>query len=116
MVMTEPRFRLPRLDRPTFTAWWRGWTGVLSFAGVAYALVYVGLFLVRPAGDPGATILSDFGEVPLDVLGVTLALAVVAREPRRKARLAWSLPGSLWTRPRAAEEALPMRSRDAPAG
>jgi hypothetical protein len=58
---------------------------------VAYALVCVGLFLVRPAGDPGATILSDFGEVPLEVIGVALALAVVAREPRRMARLAWSL-------------------------
>jgi uncharacterized membrane protein YhaH (DUF805 family) len=89
--MTEPRFRLPRLDRSTFTAWWRGWTGFLAFAGVAYTLVYVGLFLARPAGDPGATILSDLGEVPLDVIGVALALAVVAREPRRMARLAWSL-------------------------
>jgi diguanylate cyclase (GGDEF)-like protein len=58
---------------------------------VAYALVCVGLFLARPAGDPGATILSDFGEVPLEVIGVALALAVMAREPRRMARLAWSL-------------------------
>lgn len=91
MAMTEPRSRRPRLARSTFTAWWRGWTGFLAFAGVAYALVYVGLFLARPAGDPGATILSDFGEVPLDVIGVALALAVVAREPRRMARLAWSL-------------------------
>ncbi len=91
MVMTEPRFRVPRLDRPTFTAWWRGWTGVLAFAGVAYALVYVGIFLARPAGDQGATILSDLGEVPPEVIGVALALAVVAREPRRMARLAWSL-------------------------
>jgi diguanylate cyclase (GGDEF)-like protein len=91
LVMTEPGFRLPRLDWSTFTAWWRGWTGFLAFAGVAYALVYIGLFLARPAGDPGATILSDFGEVPLDVLGVALALAVVARAPRRMPRLAWSL-------------------------
>jgi diguanylate cyclase len=58
---------------------------------VAYALVLVGLFLARPAGDPGATILSDLGQVPLDAIGVTLALAVVAREPRRMSRLAWSL-------------------------
>jgi diguanylate cyclase (GGDEF)-like protein len=91
MVITEPRFRLPRLDPSTFTAWWRGWTDFVAFAGVAYALVYVGLFLARPAGDPGATILSDFGEVPLDAIGVALALAVVARERRRMARLAWSL-------------------------
>jgi hypothetical protein len=91
LVMTEPRLRPPRFDRSTFTAWWRGWTGFVAFAGIAYALVYVGFFVARPAGDPGATILSDFGEVPLDAIGVALALAVVVREPRRMARLAWSL-------------------------
>jgi diguanylate cyclase (GGDEF)-like protein len=91
MVMTEPRSWRPHLDRTVLIAGWRGWTGVLAFVGVAYALVCVGLFLVRPAGDPGATILSDFGEAPLEVIGVALALAVVAREPRRMARLAWSL-------------------------
>ena len=87
----KARLRPPRLDRSSFTAWWRGWTGIVAFAGVAYALVYVGLYLARPAGEPGATILSDYGEVPLDAIGVALALAVVAREPRRMARLAWGL-------------------------
>jgi diguanylate cyclase (GGDEF)-like protein len=89
--MTDTRLRRQRFDRSAFAAMWRGWTGFVAFAGVACALIFVGLFLARPAGDPGATILSDFGEVPLDAIGVVLALAVVAREPRRRARLAWSL-------------------------
>lgn len=58
---------------------------------MAYAFVYLGLYVARPAGELGVAILSSFGEVPIGAVGVTLALAMVGREPRRRARFAWGL-------------------------
>jgi diguanylate cyclase (GGDEF)-like protein len=63
----------------------------VALVGIAYVLVYLCLFIGRPDGERGVVILSDFGEVPLEAIGIALALAVVGREPRRQARLAWSL-------------------------
>ncbi|MHB8399182.1 MAG: putative bifunctional diguanylate cyclase/phosphodiesterase [Candidatus Limnocylindrales bacterium] len=91
ILTTDSRARRPRSDRSILIARWRGWTGFLALVSVAYAFVYVGLFLARPGGEQGGRILSDFGGVPLDVIGGVLALAVVARDPRRRTRLAWSL-------------------------
>jgi len=81
----------PSLDPGRLVAPWRSWTGFAALVGVAYTLAALCVFVVRPMGDSGAQILSDFGEAPLEALGVVLALCVVAREPRGRARLAWGL-------------------------
>jgi diguanylate cyclase (GGDEF)-like protein len=82
----QPPFAISRLAEP-----WRSWTGLIALAAVAYTIAYLAAFAVRPWGDAGAQIVSDFGEGPLESLGVVLALALIAREPRPRARLAWSL-------------------------
>ena len=88
---SDPGVPHRRLDRAILIAPWRGWTGLVALVGVAYVLVYLGLFIARPAGERGVAILSDFGEVPIGAVGIVLALAMVGREPRRRARLAWGL-------------------------
>ena len=52
-------------------------------------LLYLCAYAGRPAGADGAAFLSDFGELPIEMIGIALAIAIVAREPRRQARLAW---------------------------
>jgi diguanylate cyclase (GGDEF)-like protein len=80
-----------RFDRSRLVSFWRGWTGILALVGVASLLAYVWAYVARPAGADGAAFLSDFGEVPVELIGVTLGIAIVAREPRPQARLAWWL-------------------------
>ncbi len=84
-----PLARRERFDRSGIGAFWRGWTGVLALVGVAYLFLYVCAYVGRPAGAEGAAFLSDFGDVPLEMIGIALGIAIVAREPRRQARLAW---------------------------
>ena len=84
-----PRVQGARFDRSRISAFWRGWTGVLALIGVALSLLYVCAYAGRPAGAGGAALLSDFGEIPIELIGIALGTAVLAREPRRQARLAW---------------------------
>ena len=85
---------LPRpITRTAVTAPWRGWTGVVALLGIAYAAAYLVAYILRPGGDTGALILSDFGEVPLEAFGIVLVLAVASRETRQRTRLAWWLIG-----------------------
>lgn len=70
---------------------WRSWTGAVALGGLAYAFLYLVVFLTRPAGLRGGQLLSDFGEQPLEIVGLVLTVVVVAREPRRRARLGWAL-------------------------
>ncbi len=72
-------------------AGWRSGTGLLAAAGVVAALGYLAVFVARPGGEPGVQLLSDFGEIPVELAGIALALVVVVREPRRLGRLAWAL-------------------------
>ena len=95
--MTQPLVDLQQfagrssLEPARLIAPWRSWTGALALGGLAYALLYLVVFLTQPAGLRGAQLLSDFGEPPLELIGVVLTIVVVAREPRRRARLAWAL-------------------------
>ena len=86
-----PLVQRTSFDRSRVVAFWRGWTGILALVGVASLVAYVCAYVVRPWGAEGAAFLSDFGEVPVELIGVTLGIAIVAREPRRQARLAWGL-------------------------
>lgn len=70
---------------------WRSWPGAVAIASIAYAAVVVAAFVARPAGEAGAQLISDFSETPIEVLGLLLAIAVVATEQRAQARIAWSL-------------------------
>jgi diguanylate cyclase (GGDEF)-like protein len=70
---------------------WRGWSGTLAIAAVAYAMAVVVAFVLRPDGEAGAQLISDFGEVPLGVVAVVLAAAVVHLDTRPQARAAWML-------------------------
>ena len=90
-LSTARWLRVHIFSRSLFVDPWRGWVGRLALAALAYSFVNVGVFAVRPWGSPGATLLSDFGEVPIEIVGAVLALVVVARDERGRARVAWGL-------------------------
>jgi len=84
-----PRVRGAAFDPSRIRDFWRGWTGVLALLSVAYVGLYVCFYTARPAGAEGAAFLSDFGEIPIELMGIAMGIAIVTREPRRQARLAW---------------------------
>jgi diguanylate cyclase (GGDEF)-like protein len=91
LLALDRRGDRPRFDVARLLGTWRSWTGLVALAGAAYTLTYLVAFAVRPWGNWGAQLLSDFGEAPVESLGVLLALVVIARERRPRARLAWIL-------------------------
>ena len=87
---------LARLSKLSFSrvalfAPWAGWTGKVALGGLLSLLGYLVLYIVRPEDGGLTAFLSDFGMVPLEAAGIILALAVVVREQRTQARLAWLL-------------------------
>lgn len=68
-----------------------GPSGVLLAAGASYLAFYAVAFALRPWGEHGALVLSDLGELPLEIIGVLLAIAAAGRHSSRAGRLAWTL-------------------------
>lgn len=69
---------------------WRRPSGIVAILVLAYAAVVAITYLLHPADDAMALV-SDFAEVPIELVGFLMCLAVVVVERRRAARLAWIL-------------------------
>ena len=67
-------------------------TALFVGAAFAYAIAYGWAFLVHPWGDNGVQFLSDFGELPMQVLALGITLAIVLRGGSGwRPRAAWGL-------------------------
>ncbi|HEY5628570.1 MAG TPA: GGDEF domain-containing protein [Candidatus Limnocylindrales bacterium] len=70
---------------------WLRPSGLVTILALAYCSVIAAAYAVRPGGDDVMALVSDFAELPVELLALLMCLAVVVGEPRPRARIAWTL-------------------------